>query len=361
MNLQESHLTPPQAKRHNISISRLVNYWYIVCKSEELRAKPLARKLLGIPLVLFRNASGEASALLDRCPHRNVPLSQGRVIDGCLECTYHGWQFDSSGTCQAVPGLCSVLENKNVKRVSTYPVVEQDGFVWIFANPNEKPETAPYQFPLINQDSYTTWRGDVCFESTLHAALENFVDEQHTPFVHSGLLRSKPTRKEITAVIRRQRHSVEAEYLNEPRPKGIFAKILAPGIDEVKHLERFILPSIAQVEYCFGKNYKLLVTQAMTPVSDFSIRSFVIVTFRLGFPGWLMLPIIKLMLRRILHQDAEILKAQSNNIRYFGGEEFFSTEIDLLGSHIWLMLQQAERGELQVPKELTEKHIRILI
>lgn len=359
MEVKNPHLTPPLTKRH-ISVARLANYWYIACQSKELRSKPLARTVLGIPLVLFRNADGKASALLDRCPHRNMVLSLGRVVDGCLECSYHGWRFDGSGACQAIPGLCGVPES-NRKRVSIYSVVEQDGFVWVFCNPDEEPKTLPYQFPHLNQKGYTTWRRELCLESTLHAALENITDVAHTAFVHSGLLRSERKRKETTTVIRHQPDGVEVEYIDEPRPSGLAARIIAPNAEDVSHFDRFILPSIGQVEYQFGKNYSLLVTQAMTPVSDFDLRNFVIVTFRLGLSGWLLRPIVKSLLWRIIRQDAQILKAQSDNIRRFGGEEFFSTEIDLLGPHIWLMLQQAERGELRVPEELTQKRIRIQV
>jgi phenylpropionate dioxygenase-like ring-hydroxylating dioxygenase large terminal subunit len=60
-----------------------------------------------VPLVLFRS-QGRAAALLDRCPHRNVPLSLGRVLaDGRLECAYHGWQFDYEGVCRKIPGLAN--------------------------------------------------------------------------------------------------------------------------------------------------------------------------------------------------------------------------------------------------------------
>ena len=61
------------------SVAHLKDHWYVLCTSSELRTRPLARTLMGTPLVLFRNANGEPGALLDRCPHRNVPLSMGSV------------------------------------------------------------------------------------------------------------------------------------------------------------------------------------------------------------------------------------------------------------------------------------------
>src|SRR5262245_27716885 len=65
----------------NSSAARVLDDWYIVCDAHELQAggKPLATSLYGVPIVVFRTVSGQIGALLDRCPHRNVPLSDGRV------------------------------------------------------------------------------------------------------------------------------------------------------------------------------------------------------------------------------------------------------------------------------------------
>ena len=79
--------------------------WYPVYRSERLRRAPVSVTLMGKPLVLFRTASGEPAALIDRCPHRNVPLSLGKVRGDNLRCIYHGWEFDRGGQCRAVPGL----------------------------------------------------------------------------------------------------------------------------------------------------------------------------------------------------------------------------------------------------------------
>src|SRR5690349_4921779 len=87
------------------SLVRLPHSWFILCTSRELGGRPLGRMLQGVPLVLFRGEGGKPAALVDRCPHRNVPLSLGRVREGTLECAYHGWRFDTAGQCRAVPGL----------------------------------------------------------------------------------------------------------------------------------------------------------------------------------------------------------------------------------------------------------------
>src|SRR5690242_17827518 len=78
--------------------------WYVAALSKEVRArKPLAVTILEEPLVLFRNAHGGISALLDRCLHRNAALSKGDVFDGCIGCPYHGWTYNGEGELVSVP------------------------------------------------------------------------------------------------------------------------------------------------------------------------------------------------------------------------------------------------------------------
>src|SRR5688572_19415341 len=77
--------------------------WAPIALSNELKARPLARRLGGVPIVVFRGANGVA-ALKDRCPHRNYPLSEGKLEDGVLRCPYHGWRFDQAGACVEIPG-----------------------------------------------------------------------------------------------------------------------------------------------------------------------------------------------------------------------------------------------------------------
>ena len=75
--------------------------WYPLLLSKDLKVSPMGKRvaphgvcLLGIPLVIFRDKTGQAFCLEDKCPHRSAPLSIGQVVDGVLECAYHGWQLE---------------------------------------------------------------------------------------------------------------------------------------------------------------------------------------------------------------------------------------------------------------------------
>jgi phenylpropionate dioxygenase-like ring-hydroxylating dioxygenase large terminal subunit len=343
-----------------LSVVHLPGYWYVACLSRELRRAPLARTVLGTPLALYRGEDGQAVALADRCPHRNVPLSLGRVRHGLLECRYHGWRFDGDGRCQAVPGL-SEDPDRAARRATVHPVVEQDGFVWVLPGAVDgAPPGPPPRFPGIDQPGYVTVRRSLRAASTLHAALENTLDVPHTAFLHGGLFRGGREPVEIEVVVREGDGCVEAEYLGEPRPSGVVGRLLAPEGGVVAHVDRFVMPSIAQVEYRLGRHH-LVVTSAFTPVADFDTRLHTAVTFRLGVPAALAQAVVTPIANRIFAQDEMILRRQAENIRRFGGEQFVSTELDVMGTRIWRMLRRAERGETAAADGSAEQRVRMRV
>lgn len=352
----------PEGTKPHVSVARLPQYWYPVCLSKALERKPLKVTLLGIPLVVFRTEDGRTGALLDRCAHRNVPLSKGTVRGSCLECCYHGWRFDTSGACQKIPGLLGPIDSRS-RRVQAFATRDQDGLVWVYATPDVEPEVEPYRFPHLDDSRYTHALRTVDAEASVHATVENALDVPHTAFLHKGLFRGAGRTNEITAQVTRYHDRVQAEYIGEPRPEGLAAKILSPSGGTVTHFDRFIMPCIAQVDYSIGDDTHFIVTSVCTPVTDFETRLFAVASFRLKrLPGWLIKPILEPIGRKVFAQDAAMLKLQTESIRTFGGEQYQSTEIDVLGPHIWRLMKQAERGESGSPEDPPfEKTIRLRV
>ena len=356
----EHKLVPPPAKGHT-SVARVADDWYVLCRSKELRTRPRPATLLGTPIVLYRAEDGTPAALLDRCPHRNVPLSMGRVRGPHLECGYHGWQFDAQGACRSIPGLCGIAEGKG-RRVPAFPVREQQGFIWVYGTPDVVPEREPHTFQYFGKKGYSSVVQVLDAHGTVHATAENALDVPHTAFLHRGLFRKDTTkRNEIEVVVRRWHDRVEAEYIGEPRPPGMVGRILAPGGGVVRHWDRFLLPSILEVEYQLGDTSHLIAAAALTPISDFETRLTAVISFRLPIPHWLITPFLKPIGLRIFRQDARALALQSDNVRRFGGEQYLSTEIDVLGNHILRLLRNAERGDRQAREAPEEKHLSMAV
>ncbi|HLI23240.1 MAG TPA: Rieske 2Fe-2S domain-containing protein, partial [Stellaceae bacterium] len=107
----------------------LRNFWYVAAYAREVGAAPLARTILGEPVLLYRAESGAAVALEDRCCHRNLPLSMGAREGDAIRCGYHGLKFDAQGRCIEIPGQKEIPPDTRVK---SYPLVEKFNFVWLW-------------------------------------------------------------------------------------------------------------------------------------------------------------------------------------------------------------------------------------
>lgn len=108
-------------------------HWHPVAAAQHLRAgqNAIATLLCDQPLALWRSAGGDVQAWEDRCPHRGVPLSLGRVDGDRLACAYHGWQYAAQdGRCVAIPAMPNQRVPGKVC-VKTYPVQECLGLVWV--------------------------------------------------------------------------------------------------------------------------------------------------------------------------------------------------------------------------------------
>lgn len=326
------------------SAAEIKDDWYLACTSDELGQGPISRELFGLKIVLFRDSEGRASALLDRCPHRNIPLSEGKIIDGEIQCRYHGWRFDGAGRCRAVPGLCGDSDVE-ARRAGPLALEEQQGLVWVWATPGESPLRAPHELPCLGAPGYTSVAQSFEVDGTMHALAENTLDVPHTAFLHGGLFRKPGRDLKIEVVVRRWHDRVEAEYIGEPRPSGLVGRLLAPGGGTVQHIDRFWLPSICEVDYRLGERSHINVQSLLTPIRKDRTRLTALTSVRLPMPGWLVKPFLVPLARRIFAQDADVLASQKDTIARFEGERFVSTELDALGPEILRMLRAAQRGD----------------
>jgi len=156
------------------------NCWYIAGWSDEVADRPLARTIAGLPLVLFR-AGGALAALEDRCCHRSLPLSLGKVVGSHLQCGYHGLEFDTTGACVRVPGQSTVPPGA---RVPQYAVAERWGLIWVW--PGEAPADAAAipDFHWFDSPGWVAPRGYFHVKTNYLRIIDNLLDFSRPKFVH---------------------------------------------------------------------------------------------------------------------------------------------------------------------------------
>ena len=161
--------------------SGLKNYWYVVSFSSQVDQDTLYPfELFDQSWVLFRDKHGKIACIKDECAHRACPLSLGKLVDGKVQCAYHGWIYDTNGNCTDMPS-CKTLKAS----VAHLPCEEAQGLIWIWPG-NAPPNPLP-NHSLQLPDGFTIHAEltmDLPVEHGL--LLENLLDLAHAPFTHTG-------------------------------------------------------------------------------------------------------------------------------------------------------------------------------
>lgn len=164
----------------------LFNMWYVAADLSEITDKPKHVKVLGQKLVLFKDETGQIACLSDICVHRGASLSAGKVVNGCIECPYHGWRYDKKGVAVKVPAQKEGAKIPRRARVDAYPVEVKFGWVWVFMGDLPEAERPPLpDFPEYEQtDTWRMIRGEYIWKADYARVIENGLDFSHAPFVH---------------------------------------------------------------------------------------------------------------------------------------------------------------------------------
>jgi phenylpropionate dioxygenase-like ring-hydroxylating dioxygenase large terminal subunit len=159
--------------------------WYMAGWSEELTGGRIARRILDLPVLVFRGANGEAVALEDRCPHRFAPLSRGEITDGIVTCPYHGLRFDATGACVGNPYADRIPKGAQVKK---FVIEERDTILWLWAGELERadPSLIP-DFKFLEPTSHSrTVYGHTLMQAPYQYGTDNLLDLSHIEFIHRG-------------------------------------------------------------------------------------------------------------------------------------------------------------------------------
>jgi phenylpropionate dioxygenase-like ring-hydroxylating dioxygenase large terminal subunit len=163
------------------------NLWYVAAWATEMKQnEPLARVIIGEPIVIWRDSQGSLVGMDNRCPHRLAPLSKGRFDGDTVQCMYHGMRFSKTGECLSVQGSDQPPASCDVK---TYPVVEKDDWIWIWmGDSNLADESRIPDAWGLNNDKYVMIEDAIDYEAHYELINDNLCDLSHLDFVHETTL-----------------------------------------------------------------------------------------------------------------------------------------------------------------------------
>src|ERR1700674_1138997 len=190
-----------ESKKKMVSGVYLRNAWYVAAWSDDLGdGQLLGRTIMKQPIVLYRKSDGNVAALEDRCPHRFAPLHMGKIVKGdCVQCPYHGLEFNSSGECVLNPH-----GTKNIPpraRVRSYPVTEKHKAIWIWTGEGAPDLSKVPDFSVLDNvpEMHATKRDHIPIRANYELIIHNLLDLSHGSFLHEGILgNSETVEAEIT-------------------------------------------------------------------------------------------------------------------------------------------------------------------
>jgi phenylpropionate dioxygenase-like ring-hydroxylating dioxygenase large terminal subunit len=270
---------PGQFATHATPLVR--NCWYVAARSGEVGRTPLARKLLGTDVVLFRTEAGEPVAMRNRCPHRSFPLARGKLVGDRLICGYHGMEFEPDGVCARMPALSSTPSTVTVR---TYPVADRGPLTWIWlGSPDLADESLIPDTHWLTDPAWGTVTGQAYIKSDYVAMHENLIDQTHFPFLHPDTVGTPEyARSKLTASTENNQVVIRRALRNSP-PPGVYGKpadIMHKKVDRTSEA-RFVSPAL---HVAFAEiidpapdpgqpsSYRYNITHTFTPETNTSIH-----------------------------------------------------------------------------------------
>ena len=250
--------------------------WYPIAVVDFLDPKrPHAMQLLGKDLVVWRDATGQWQCFADACPHRLVPLSEGRVEpDGTLLCAYHAWRFDAEGQCISIPqSKDKQTEAKHCSNpnacAEVYPTQERQGLLWVWAEsgPQAKAESQLRSPRLISELENSSDRVVKLFWNIRDLPygwdffIENVSDPAHVPVSHHGLVGNRYSDAKYYDMLRLREMSTQDGFAFEVTPTN---------------------PTIAQTVHDFQPPCLMKITSTFTDEGQLILVLYAVPTR----PGW---------------------------------------------------------------------------
>lgn len=284
----------------------LARHWYPIALVRDIGAAPIATKLLDEPLVIYR-AGENIVVARDICPHRGVPLSIGKAVEGGVACAYHGLRFGEGGRCNHVPAHPS-REIPARLNLTTYPHVERYGLIWTCLRPEDGEAVIP-DMPHWDEPEF---QQIVCPSIDIFGfagrQMEGFLDVAHFAFVHTDTFGDANNAEVPAYRPNTTEHGFEVEYRSSVGnyPIGVTDRG-KPGFEWLRHF-RTHLPFTATLEIHFPEAARLVIMNAASPVSAKITRLFAPIAR--NFDTDLPVQDVYDFNRRVFEEDKTIVEAQ---------------------------------------------------
>lgn len=317
--------------------------WYAVAKAADLRSgNPLRRFLFGVPIVLFGKPDSPA-ALIDRCPHRSAPLSSGRIVDGLIECPFHGWRFGADGVCRRMPCLPGEPPLRAAKALEA---MNRHGLIFVRQGRGPAEPRAPV---MPAGDRYLhLWTG-LEVKGSMAAIADNFLDATHTVTVHPWMLRSPQNTSAAKVEVTGKPGEVEVTYTGEGRPAGIIARLFEG--ERSSTIGRFTAPNVVDVEFHGPQGLRFAITSYLTPTRDGKVGGFAVIAVPgAAWSGWLRFLALKPFAWLVNRQDMRILNLTDDNHALFGRPPRAASPTDFVMADIEAILAGRTPGAAVHPR-----------
>ena len=202
----------------------LRNYWYVAASDHEVGRSPMRRVILGEPIVFYRTEDGTPIALEDRCAHRHLPLSMGKLIGDTLQCHYHGLRYDQNGVCVRVPGQDMIPPSA---RVRSYPLVQRYHWIWIWmGDPALADPDKITDFHWLDDPDWGAKPQYLHVHANWQLIVDNLLDLTHLAFVHETTIGNSALVEHATVKVQRSADNVLVTrwIIDQPAPPS-FVKI----------------------------------------------------------------------------------------------------------------------------------------
>jgi phenylpropionate dioxygenase-like ring-hydroxylating dioxygenase large terminal subunit len=309
----------------------LRNAWYVAAWDREVTRSLLARTILGEPVVLYRKEDGTAVALEDRCCHRHLPLSMGKLEGDDLRCGYHGLKFNGTGKCIEIPGQSSIPPQA---RVRAYPLVEKYNWLWIWMGEPEKAD--PALIPNWWWADHPEWaftRPDRAYlKCNYQLIADNVLDVTHLAYVHASSIGSSSI-TEFPATVEREERLVRlTRWIRNRPPPPLYKKAGGfPG-----NVERWQI--VEHVPPCFSVNFagcedgtrriELMALSAPTPETANTTHYFFGFVRNFGLRDQEMEKVFAVDMVKVFSEDFPVLEAQQRMLELKPGAPKVDIKVD---------------------------------